>query len=364
MFKGYESDFHTQGRRVSPTQSTESSSLLLALPTVDGAVPASYVQSAHPSIALLARYLGRLGLVRDGDITPIQSIDGLVSKVFSRELAAAMGDFLTLELEVCVADGAVEEYAAVCDEHLGPSEMTRFKFGVENNAVPTVLVGKVLDRLEAIAEGLGETVYAVLINAGWGSMDLFTFDHLFDRLEWLYRFDERRMEKESNPDFEPGSDDDEYQGMPTEAEMLEGVPKWAVHSQLRYTPDQLQAFIDAASTPDWAKGILSTCLGIANDFEAGKYALGKMEYGDEHPVYTLAYVRFHEEDRLQQAMDDYIEMANNCADNYTTMSHLEIVQLTSEGDFKAWWDKMLAGFRLAGAIDTLLYLLSDERDYA
>jgi PRTRC genetic system protein F len=294
----------------------------------------------------------------------MQSIDGLISKVFSRELSAAMGDFLTVEFEICVADGAVEEYAAVCDEHRGPSELTRFKFGIESGGVPTIHVGKVLERLEAIAEGLGETVYAVLVNAGWGSMNLFTFDHVFTQLEWLYRFDERRMEKEDNPDFVPGSEGDEYEGLPTEEELLEGVPKWAVNSQLRFTPEQLQSFINESSTPDWAKGILSNCIGIASDFTAGKYALGKMEYGDEHPVYTMGYVRFHENDRLQQAMDDYIEMANNCADNYTTMSHLEIVQLTSESDFKAWWDKMLAGFKLAGAIDSLLYLLSDERDYA
>ncbi|MBK4737910.1 PRTRC system protein F [Noviherbaspirillum pedocola] len=360
MFKGYESSYvPQQGSGIAATTAVPAP-FLLNLPRLAPTVPQFFTQATHPSIVQLARQLNAIGVIHDSDLQPEETIEGVIKKAIGRGIEEVLGKLSMIELSVDINDGEIDEYSELSEECGDKPAAGRFHFTVDVGAIPTAYIGERILALEAMRPGLGETVYAVLQWAGYGSMLLFTFQHVFENLPFLYHFDEREDEEteEGEGDDDADSDaDSEFEGMPTKKQLLEGLPQWVGSPELKLTPAQLKRMIGQASTPDWAKEILRSTLAIADLWEEGAYKLGEFTYRDQEPVYTLAVVRFNEQDTMGRILDDYFYMANASSDSYTQSSHFELVGHDDIECFRRWWKGILNGFRLVRHIDTLLHQL-------
>jgi PRTRC genetic system protein F len=356
MFKGYENSFGVQ-QGTGPAASTAvPAPFLLSLPKIAPQVPDCFTQATHASIVLLASQLGRIGVIREDDLLADETIEGVIKKAVSRGIDEVLGEPTLFELSVDINDGEIQEYAEMREDHEAKPAGSRFHFTVDTGAIPTVFIGERILALEALCPGLGETVCAALQWAGYGSMLLFTFNHVFESIPFMYYFDERGEQGENGEDEE---EDPNVEGLPTKETLLEGVPKWAGCPQLKLTPLQVEDIINTVSTPDWAKEVLQSTLALAEAYKDGSHKLGEFSYSEHEPVYTLAVIRFSSEDQMGMILDDFFNMANSCSDNYTQSSHLELVYQDDTEAFGEWWKGILDGFRLVKTIETLLLQLSN-----
>jgi PRTRC genetic system protein F len=360
MFKGYESSYLLQPGSGIAAITAVPAPFLLNLPRLAPAVPQHFTQATHPSIVLLARQFNAIGVIHDGDLQPEETIEGVIKKAVGRGIEEVLGKLSMMELSVDLNDGEVDEYWEDRDEHEGKPAASRFHFTVDVGAIPTAYIGERILALEAMRPGLGETVYAVLQWAGYGSMLLFTFQHVFENHPYLYHLDEWEDEEteEGDGDAESESESEsEFEGMPSKRDLLEGLPQWVASPALKLTPAQFKRMIGQASTPEWAKEILRTTLAIADVWEDAANKLGEFTCRDQEPVYTLAVVRFNEQDMMGRILDDYFYMANSSSDSYTQSSHFELVYQDDTESFREWWKGILNGFKLVRHIDTLLHQL-------
>ena len=356
MFKGYENSFGIQ-QGAGPAASTAvPAPFLLSLPKIAPQVPDCFTQATHASIVLLASQLGRIGVIREDDLLADETIEGVIKKAVSRGIDEVLGEPTLFELSVDINDGEIQEYAEMREDHEAKPAGSRFHFTVDTGAIPTVFIGERILALEALCPGLGETVCAALQWAGYGSMLLFTFNHVFENIPFMYYFDERGEQGENGDDED---EDPNFEGLPTKETLLEGVPKWAGCPQLKLTPLQVEDIINKVSTPDWAKEVLRSTMALAEAYKDGAHKLGEFSYSEHEPVYTLAVIRFSSEDQMGMILDDFFNMANNCSDNYTQSSHLELVYQDDTEAFGEWWKGILDGFRLVKTIETLLLQLSN-----
>jgi PRTRC genetic system protein F len=356
MFKGYENAFLKQEGAGPAAGTAVSAPFLLSLPKIASQVPDCFTQATHASIVLLASQLGQVGVIKESDLVPKETIEGVIKKAIGRGIDEVLGEPTLFELSVDINDGEVQEYAELREEHEARPAGSRFHFTVDTGAIPTVFIGERILALEALCPGLGETVCAALQWAGYGSMLLFTFNHVFESIPFMYYFDERGEQGENGDDEE---EDPNFEGLPTKETLLEGVPKWAGCPQLKLTPQQVEENINTVSTPDWAKEVLQSTLALAEAYKDGSHKLGEFSYSEHEPVYTLAVIRFSTEDQMGMILDDFFNMANNCSDNYTQSSHIELVYQDDTEAFGEWWKGILNGFKLVKSIETLLLQLSN-----
>jgi PRTRC genetic system protein F len=348
---------------------------VLTLPRLGQSIPVEYQQPGHISLQNLVRQLYRIGVVRDSDLEPDLSLNMLIEGVFRDSLKDSIGNIRMTELGVGISDGA-DDYNRtdgrfLTNEDDRPQVHECVRFGMEVTYMPMVCIGKHLQALEDIAAGLGETVYAVLTRSAWGGLGLFTINTVLEDIPYLYNLDEDGTDDDD--DDEPdenaqtaascaeGDDDDENHGLPTREQLREAMPPWAVHPKFKLTPDQLLAIAVRDDVPQWVRFALEHTVATAQAWDEGVGQIGNVDMYDAQPVYYQAGVRFSDDDAMQRAVDDYIEMANNCSDSYTPMVHLMEVDLRDTDKVRTWWNGMLKGCKLLHAIDQLLYVLDDDQ---
>jgi PRTRC genetic system protein F len=351
---------------------------VLSLPRLGQGIPVEYQQPGHISLQNLVRQLYRIGVVRDSDLEPDLSLNMLIEGVFRDNLKDSIGEIRLTELGLGISDGA-DEYNRTdgrftANEDDRPQVHECVRFGMEVTYMPMVCIGKHLQALEDIAAGLGETVYAVLTRSAWGGLGLFTINTVLKDIPYLYNLDEEGEQDESDGDdgpdedaqtaaacMEGGDDEDEDCGLPTREQLREAMPSWAVHPKFKLTPDQLRDIATRKDVPQWVRFALEQTIATAQAWDDGVGQIGNVDLYDAGPVYYQAAVRFSDDDAMQRAVDDYIEMANNCSDSYTPMVHLMEVDLRDTDKVRKWWDGMLKGCKLLHAIDQLLYVLDDDQ---
>lgn len=370
MFKGYEYSFkHAQGRPAL-AEVRAASPAFLNLPTIDRKVPAIYSMPVHPSVVLFARRLAEVGALRDTDIG-VGSIEEVIATVVRREMVHHLGSTQTFQLSTHISDGIAMHYQDL-DDPLSAGAMAepeeRIHFTMDIALSPWIIVGPKIEALEAIHKGLGETVYAILCAAAQGSLNLFTFNRLMWGPEDIYRFSERRWHEDYAKrnglatTLEDELDEEEAASLLSREEVMVNLPyNWFDEPQIRFSPRFMKTIRNRATTPTWAKDILDLCFSLADAYREGAGKLGSIAYQELEPAYSLAILRFSEDDAMQRAVDDFDQHLNSGSDYYSESAHIELVSLTDAADFKKWWDGMLAGCRLIKTIDAMLKALDQPQ---
>ena len=211
--------------------------------------------------------------------------------------------------------------------------------------------------LEALQPGLGHAALQALTASGHKSTTFMTPAHARNIAEHVYWYGNSTQEEwreevgflyegeevEIDDLFSPDDFDAEYPEWARGTKKPAGVPVYALA-------------VDDSLPPE-IQEVATILVEITALMEEGVHLSEPIHEAEQ--VYHGAYFRWSDEDSMQRLLDDYVQMANESGEGFTSMAGLEMVGLDQES-FIAWKTRVEQAFCLMTLQDRLIDFLADQ----
>lgn len=366
---GHSSGQEQRGKAVSPFGHHAPN--LLAIPKLAKGIPGTIEQDQYGTrwakIALLWMDAGYIEETDQG--SPRELIQKAVARWMDKQV----------EGNRQLANFSVQVMPYPSDDGFGPG--ARMGYGDESwdskwylgiiggYEAPWVQLERRITELEQAHPGLGKTALHWFDIAASQLLPIFTPHvgrHIAERV-WWYGMDDQEGYESEMADFheangEEGDGEEEGDSFGPDA-FDKCFPDWLFkpgkEPEWMIDAAQLQHLAQKGETED-VRSIAGIVLALSQA-DTKSYRLPYV-YGESpvqlDNVYHLAYVRWNNDDRLMQLVDDFMEEANQCSDCFTELLGADCVPLDESG-FQKWKTEMEAGFAVLKQLDALLPLISD-----
>jgi PRTRC genetic system protein F len=235
--------------------------------------------------------------------------------------------------------------------------------GDHAQAVPQLYIGAAFERLEAVREGLGQTVLAVLYDALSHLPNVLTPRESFyhaswihwhgtddeeEAIEWLYAEGEFKTREEAAQ---------AYDG-PTRLDFFEHMPEWAVSPERVLSDRQVRA---AARKDALAAAVVAAVDEIWKHAHAtaaaGGYADCSASDAEGDSICWTALLIWHPEDLTLRLADDFLQQV--CQGEYADAATVKMLPIDGP-ELAEWLHQMRANGQLARRVENLLELLAAQ----
>lgn len=310
------------------------------------------------AFARLALNMLDTGMLSDTDTgTP----GALVQTGFNRWLAGIVGETPRLNKVFGCLAGSVEEAASWQTGHEEISEEAAYLALSIDEPEQVIAIGPVIESLESILPGLGQTVFGIIEMASFKTINAFTPSVGLYYGSYLYwqgtdTDDDWRAEMEACYGEEWESEEDAEFYLPSQYRASFGC-EWLFGRRQRVRERKLKRLARRHPLP-WVRRLCSLALHMQALIEQGAM-LPSAELIESECVYSSVLLRWHENDDLVRVFDDHVQRANECCDSYTDIASILEVPYEKEA-FVRWEAATRKGFRLYELLDAALAVVVEQ----
>lgn len=211
--------------------------------------------------------------------------------------------------------------------------------------------------LEALQPGLGQAALNVLTTSGYQSTTFMTpalARNIAEYVYWTGASTQEEWRDEVGSFY--GDDEEEIDELFSPDDFDAEYPEWARGTKKPAGVPVYALAVDG-SQPLEVQEVATILVEITALMEEGVHLSEPLHEAEQ--VYHGAYFRWSDEDSMQRLLDDYVQLANESGEGFTTLAGLETVGLDQES-FIAWKTRVEQAFRLMALQDRLIDFLADQ----
>jgi len=345
----------TDGVDLNPVQLTSiterHSPTFLSIPKWGPDVPFLYASTNEDVFLQLVRILINANLIDEKDISHNPTIEEAINQSIARYFNSVGDTSHMFNLTCHFATFKTDPFEYIEHDHDALEkfhpEKSLYFYLEHQDEVPEVQIGAALDALEAINEGLGQTIWYLIAEASRLTPDVFSLHSILNHYCYELGISEEHLEGEGSDELEEG-DETAQERL---AAYLHNSPTWMSAPEQCITDDQLQVLVHQ-NLPTHLKQIIETALMMKNQFtEHCDLGYSNHLYIDARKC--LVIIRHSEQDQIMRALDDYDEHIN-CGLEFSECLHVEMTSLQDEAAFLTWLQKKKAAYQLIVSLGNLL----------